>query len=207
MRQTLMRFVRPLAAAAAVTLVLGIAIYLYGRPDPPRADAEQYNVFSDYISMGLTGVSHDLGGRDRLVVILKRTTVTNMLVSKNRLNEYRVFIATLPHARRNLAITSHWPIVSLLVRNVRSEQLQERLTIPAQYVLATDAEIASGFQQRFPRSYGYLTFTRVGFNRDLTEAVFYTEHICGLCGEGKYVYLRKINGRWKVQAQFGTWIS
>src|ERR1700674_4525282 len=99
MIQKLKRLVRCLAALAALTLVIGIA-YLYGRPDPARADTEQYNVLFDYISMGLTGLSHDLGSRDRLLVILKRTTVTNMLVSKNRLNEYRVFIATLQHARR-----------------------------------------------------------------------------------------------------------
>jgi|SRR5882672_1995906 len=207
MSQKLKRLVRPLAAAVAMTLILGIAAYLYGRPDPARADDEQYKILSDYISTGLTGDSHDLGSRDGLVVILGHTTVTNMLVSKNRLNEYRELIATLPHARRNLALTSQSPILSLLVRNLCSDQLQEHFTIPAQYELATDTEIASGFQQRFPRNYGYLTFTRVGFNRDLTEAVFYTEHVCGLCGGGKYVYMRKLKGGWTVQAESGTWIS
>src|SRR5882672_7158519 len=122
MSQKLKRLVRPLAAAVAMTLILGIAAYLYGRPDPARADDEQYKILSDYISTGLTGDSHDLGSRDGLVVILGHTTVTNMLVSKNRLNEYRELIATLPHARRNLALTSQSPILSLLVRNLCSDQ-------------------------------------------------------------------------------------
>jgi hypothetical protein len=50
------------------------------------------------------------------------------------------------------------------------------------------------FFARFPSSYGALTFSRVAFNRDLTEAFFYTEHLCGLCGEGKFVYMRKTGG-------------
>jgi hypothetical protein len=25
----------------------------------------------------------------------------------------------------------------------------------------------------------------------MTEAVLYTEHFCGMCGEGKYVYMQK----------------
>lgn len=199
--------VRLFVAMAGTTLIFGIAAYLYGRPDPKLATAEQYSVLSDYISMGLTGESHDLGSRSGLVVVLKRTTVTNLLVSKNRLSEYRMLVTTLPFARHRLGLTSSWPIFSLLVRNIRSEQLEERMTIPAQYALATDAEIANGFPQRFPRNYGYLTFTRAGFNRDLTEAVFYTEHICGLCGEGKYVHMRKIDGKWVIQAESGTWVS
>ena len=39
------------------------------------------------------------------------------------------------------------------------------------------------------------------------EAIFYPEHACGLCGEGKYVLMRKINGKWMVQGESGTWIS
>jgi hypothetical protein len=63
------------------------------------------------------------------------------------------------------------------------------------------------FFRRFPDSYGVLTFSRVAFNHDLTEAFFYTEHLCGLCGEGKFVYMRKAAGKWTVAGSGGTWIS
>lgn len=199
-------------AAAAFTLIAVTSIYLCARPNPGRADSEQYNVLSDYIASGLTGYSHDLGSRDGLVVILGRTTVTDMLLRKNRFNEYLVLVGSLPYARRNLHLTSQWPILNLLVANLRPEQLHEHFTIPVQYILATENDVRTyghgpSFGQRFARSYGYLTFTRVGFNRQLTEAVFYTEHVCGLCGEGKYVYMQKLNGKWFVQAESGTWIS
>jgi hypothetical protein len=201
-----------LGAAAAITLIAVTSIYLYARPNPGRADSEMYNVLSDYIASGLTGYSHDLGSRDGLVVILSRTTVTDMLLRKNWLNEYVVLVGSLAHARRNLHLTSQWPILNLLVANLRPEQLKEHFTIPAQYVVATEDEVRRSGQdpslkQRFAHSYGYLTFTRVGFNRQLREAVFYTEHVCGMCGEGKYVHMRKLNGKWFVQAESGTWIS
>ena len=201
-----------LGGAAAFTLIVISSVYLYARPNPALADSEQYNVLSDYIASGLTGYSHDLGSRDGLVVILGRTTVTDMLLRKNLLNEYVALIGSLPHARRNLHLSSQWPILNLLVANFRSEQLKEHFAIPAEYVLATEDEVRKygqdpSLKQRFAHSYGYLTFTRVGFNRQLTDAVFYTEHVCGLCGEGKYVHMRKLNGKWFVQAESGTWIS
>jgi hypothetical protein len=198
-----LRFKHPLKviwAGAAITLIAVTSIYLYSRPSPALEDSEQYNVLSDYIAVGLTGDSHDLGSRGGLVVILGRTTATGRLL--------RIFA----HARSDLHTNSQWPILNFLVANLRSEQLKEHFTIPAEYVLATENEVQRYWDdpsliQRFARSYGYLTFSRVGFNRQLTEAVFYTEHACGLCGEGKYVYMWKFNGKWCVQSESGTWIS
>jgi len=63
------------------------------------------------------------------------------------------------------------------------------------------------FEKQFPGNYGYHTFTRVGFNRQLTEAIFDTEHMCGLCGEGKYVYMRKLDGKWVMMGEDVRWVS
>jgi hypothetical protein len=52
-----------------------------------------------------------------------------------------------------------------------------------------------------------LAFSRVAFNHDLTEAFFYTEHLCGLCGEGKFAYMRKTGGKWVVADTASTWVS
>jgi hypothetical protein len=88
---------------------------------------------------------------------------------------------------------------------------QRRFQLLARYEVATDQEMklypSEAFFVRFPSSYGALTFSRVAFNRDLTEAFFYTEHLCGLCGEGKFVYMRKTGGKWAVAETASTWIS
>jgi hypothetical protein len=198
-----MRFNHPLkviGAAAVILLTAVTSIWLYACPNTALADAEQYHVLSDYITSGLTGDSHDLGSRSGLVVIRGLTSATGRILD------------ILPRARRDLRTNSQWPILNFLVVNLRSVQLRPDLTIPAVYVLANEDEIRGYWDnpllvQRFARSYSYLTFSRIGFNRQLTEAVFYTEHACGLCGEGKYVYMRKLNGKWFVQSESGTWIS
>jgi hypothetical protein len=95
--------------------------------------------------------------------------------------------------------------------NVCDATLERRFQLPARYEVATEQEMklypSEAFFARFPSSYGALTFSRVAFNRDLTEAFFYTEHLCGLCGEGKFVYMRKTGGNWAVADTASTWIS
>ena len=97
------------------------------------------------------------------------------------------------------------------VTNLWDVTLEPKFRLPARNELATESEMKlypyEAFLRRFPNSYGMLTFSRVAFNRELTEAFFYTEHLCGLCGEGKFVIMRKTEGKWAVADSAGTWIS
>ena len=53
-----------------------------------------------------------------------------------------------------------------------------------------------------------LTFSRVGFNRDLTQAVVYLSQVAGpLGGEGVFVLLQKENGVWTPTEEITVWIS
>ena len=64
------------------------------------------------------------------------------------------------------------------------------------------------FYRMFPHSNGYIRFSRAGFNRAGDEAVVSTAWMCGsLCGEGRYVLLRKKDGQWNVETSFLTWVS
>jgi hypothetical protein len=95
--------------------------------------------------------------------------------------------------------------------NLRDLALQRKFQLPARYEIATQHEMklypSEAFSAWFPSNYGALTFSRVAFNRDLTEAFFYTEHLCGMCGEGKFVYMQKVGGKWVVVDTATTWIS
>jgi hypothetical protein len=55
--------------------------------------------------------------------------------------------------------------------------------------------------------HGFLTFSSVAFNSDMTDALFYTEHLCGLCGGGEFVLMRKTGGNWMIANWYGTWVS
>jgi hypothetical protein len=54
---------------------------------------------------------------------------------------------------------------------------------------------------------GFITLSGIGFDVSGTQAVFYIDHFCGLCGGGRYVLMEKVNGAWHVREEQYTWIS
>jgi hypothetical protein len=95
---------------------------------------------------------------------------------------------------------------------LRSHPVQ-RLTLSGPYRLADSGAVAvygengPRWEALFPQSMGYFMLSTVGFNADQTQALLQVDHLCGLCGHGGYVLLRKVNGRWDVEAEAGAWIS
>jgi hypothetical protein len=64
------------------------------------------------------------------------------------------------------------------------------------------------YYKQFPGSQGILTFSRVGFSADGTQALFYLSNRCGdLCGTGMYVLMENRNGRWTIEKEIEMWIS
>jgi hypothetical protein len=57
-------------------------------------------------------------------------------------------------------------------------------------------------------SYNFYEMTIPIFSSDKQKAYLELNHYCGgLCGSGKSIYLKKINGKWKVIDKWRTWIS
>ena len=197
-------------AVGAMVAVLLLA-HLVLRPNAELVDAEQYIVYSAYIDPGLTGDSHDLGSPDGLIVIHRNTIISNQFITTNKLNQYSFLLGSLGRAKAAIPQLRRSVLFEFFIANLRDEQLESRFRLTAKYEFPTEQEMnlypTDQFMRRFPHSYGYLTFSRVAFNRDLTEAFFYTEHVCGLCGEGKYVFMRKIDGSWIVESTASTWVS
>jgi hypothetical protein len=152
-------------------------------------------VYSAYVNSRLTGESHDLGSSKRLCVIVGTTIAPG--------------ISLLRDAKRRLPATRPSTLVAFLLSNLWGKSLTREFDISAQYLLITKTEALSyPFDSiQYPSSYGYLIFSDIGLNADSIEALFYTEHICGLCGGGEYVLMQKIAGRWKVVGESYTWIS
>jgi hypothetical protein len=64
------------------------------------------------------------------------------------------------------------------------------------------------YYKQFPRAQGILTFSRVGFNSDGTQALLYYNNTCGgLCGAGEYVIMVKRDGRWSIATEIEMWVS
>jgi hypothetical protein len=55
---------------------------------------------------------------------------------------------------------------------------------------------------------GIVAWSRVGFNADGTQALFYEGYRCGeLCGSGRYVVMQKKNGSWTIGTAIVVWVS
>jgi len=185
--------------------VLALATFALLQPSGARAEAEEYAVYSAYIRNGLTGRSHSLGSPRGTILILSHTTMSDTVEPKDWRAEFGAVVIARRDLRESFRGLSRWAVYDFILKNLFRKELSNHFDIPAHSVLLP----AIGLEDArvFPDSYGHLTFSRIGFNRNLTEAVFYTEHLCGLCGAGQYVYMRKINGRWTVPLTRGTWVS
>lgn len=64
------------------------------------------------------------------------------------------------------------------------------------------------FEQLFPGASGIISFSHVGFDSALHEAIVATSFVCGgLCGTGSRYVLRKKRGRWEVVNKWVSWVS
>jgi hypothetical protein len=202
---------RWLLIAFGLGVVALFAAHLALRPNPKLAASEQYDVLSAYIEPNLTDESHDLGSSNGLVVIDGRTTFSGPLVNSGKFNQYVSLVASTGRAKAKISQLRPFLVFEFWAANMCDLTLERRFQLTARYEIATEQEMklypSEAFFARFPSSYGALTFSRVAFNRDLTEAFFYTEHSCGLCGEGRFVYMRKTGGKWFVADTAPTWVS
>lgn len=202
---------RWLLIACSLGVIALFAAHLVLRPNPKLAASEQYHVLSAYIEPNLTGESPDLGDRNGLVVIDGRATFSEQSLNSNKFKQYVSLVASTGRARATIRQLRRSLVFEFFAANLRDVTLERGFEFHARYEVATEQEMklypSEAFFARFPSSYGALTFSRVALNRGLTEAFFYTEHLCGLCGEGKFVYMRKTGGKWVVADTASTWIS
>ena len=74
------------------------------------------------------------------------------------------------------------------------------------HYLRTDGP--KSFEQLFPGADGIISFSGVGFDSSLDEAIVSTSFVCGgLCGSGHSYVLRKRSGRWQVVDKWMVWVS
>jgi len=170
---------------------------------PARGDAsarEEYAVYSTLISQKF--VRDDT----RLVVITNPTCCANEDLDVWRMKALEPFSADT--------------LESFKTANKQSVHLEREFTLSVTYRIVDYKSIEelfasimldeswNKFYEMYPQSNGYLRLSRVGFNKERTEALVSTGWMRGeLYGEGKWYLLTKVNGAWRVQRSVGTWIS
>jgi len=64
------------------------------------------------------------------------------------------------------------------------------------------------YYKQYPGASGVVTWSRVGFNAEGTQALFYEGYRCGeLCGTGHHIVMEKKNGSWMLGPDIVVWVS
>jgi len=191
-------FRRTIAGFIAVAFVLAA----FGWIERERNKEAEYEVYSAYLSDGLLNDAHDwsTGGSVQVIIADKTISGGNLRFPFTYLFDRRVNFVGLQTSTR----------ASYLGRNLFRTRIESKFTLPNRATACITPETdysSSAFQEKFPRNMGLVVFSGVGFNRSKTQAVFYINHFCGLCGGGRYVLMERVNGVWCVKDEHYAWIS
>jgi len=193
---------RKIRNTALSLLTFLAALVVWSWTERTRNASEEYAVYSAYLSGGLLNDAHDWSVDGPVQVVIENTTKGggNLRLRALYVLDGGAHIEHLDPSTR----------VNFIVRNLLETRILPRFALPSQatVALASQQDIQSPqFQKRFPHNLGFITLSGVGFNRSRTQALFYIDHFCGLCGGGRYVLMKMVNGTWQIQAENYTWIS
>ncbi len=117
-----------------------------------------------------------------------------------------VSITDLLHYDRKSTFFKAVDSLYLIKQNLNPERIEIDSKIVGKVNFTTkDKEIS---KKNKGTHYSYYEMTIPVFSSNNQIAYLELNHYCGrLCGSGKSIYLKKINGKWKVIEKWGTWIS
>jgi len=151
----------------------------------------------------------------KVLVLQSQTTTFKMFVDDSLVSEWQrpdkfheLMKELMPEAEMQT-------LDNYILRNMGPEQLKV-WNLGINCVVATDSELLdhklgdfwTSFYKKYPNSAGLVSFSNVGFNDRHDQALVYVSRACGYtCGEGAYVLLRKVKGKWEIQIDQGLWVS
>jgi len=191
--------------AATVLVVVVASIFALFIVEQRRTQSEMGAVLSAYLADEVLNNAHDWGSGRGILIVLQREA--------QRPEAWRRRWGLLFDQRLRFPQSSLTTRTSFVLSNVLATDIHAELRLPGRVdsvvVSRRDLEQSQSvdFQKRFPNNLGYIATSQPGFNFLKTEAIFYIDHFCGLCGGGGYILMRKVNGVWRVVGQHGTWAS
>jgi hypothetical protein len=171
---------------------------------PNMREIEEYAVYSTLLMQLYKG-----GHSDR-VLIRDHTSVDGF--------DYKSHDNVLEETRRQLPVMQGETFFSFIDANEYSHPFDNRLRLPgasrfvnAQQIEGYFSEGGGGwnaFNRDYPHWGGFITFSKVGFNRDMNQALVYFSSVCGdTCGAGELVFLVKEGVVWRIKGTAVNWIS
>lgn len=187
-----------------VLLLLAAIVLLAaaGWAERERNANEEYAVYSAYLSEGLLNDAHDWSVGGPVQVVIRDTTISG---GNLRLRTLYGLAARVHFDQLHTSTRA-----SYLLRNLFQTRILPTFVLPSRATLVLTSQSDYGspeFQKNFPHNLGLVALSGVGFNPTRTQAVFYLDHFCGLCGGRRYVLMEKVDGSWRVRDEHYTWIS
>lgn len=162
----------------AAVLLITVAVILVGLSwvERERNKEEEYAVYSAYLSEGLLNDAHDLSTGGPVQVVIRDTTLPPGNL------RFRLFY--LFDGRARFGELHTLTLASYLARNLFHAHPREiRATQASNGLLHARLRVFfARIQRKFPRNMGLVALSGVGFNPSRSQAVFYIDHFCGLCG-------------------------
>lgn len=94
----------------------------------------------------------------------------------------------------------------LLQQNLNPQKLKIEKEVVERINLTTNEKEMN--KKKIGESYNFYEMTIPIFSSDKQKAYVELNHYCGgLCGSGRSIFLKKINGKWKIIDKWTTWIS
>ena len=213
------RTVRKTLVVALLSLVLGLCGCNRGRKlVAPASDltADEYNLFSAYVT--------DLqGGKDKAseskqvaeIIVLNMTQSGDDDLLPDENGHPVPWGKTAESLREKAPALQQTTIDSFRKANFQQAFIRPSFRFPIDYQLVEQTQLDSIFKNGdgwnvYYKRYGsgIVTWSRVGFNADRSQALFYESYRCGgLCGTGRYMVMEKKNSGWVIGANIVVWVS
>jgi hypothetical protein len=125
---------------------------------------------------------------------------------------------TYQHVEGSLKHLSADTMQNFRSNNAASQTLRASMVLSVQYILFSQKDRQDLFQinqsgwdifyNRYPDAPGIITFSKVGFNKTLDQALVYLGIQSNwLAGAGNFYLLKKVEGIWVIDEQVMSWIS
>lgn len=171
---------------------------------PTAREIEEYAIYSMLLKAMYQG------GHSSMAFIMDRTSVDNL--------ECKAIASPLEELRQRIPLMKQETLDSFREANRQSYPFDNRLRLPGHITWIAAEDIKSYFVeggggwQAFKRDYegvpGFFTFSKVGFNRDMNQALLYFTSTWGeKCGITSIVFLVKEDGAWRIKGSIESSIS
>jgi hypothetical protein len=191
------------------------------KPIAPAADlsVDECKVFSGYIADTFSRRRKEQDSKQPAKLVFLNTTNSgddDLLPDEN--GHSVPWEKTAESLRKKAPSLQQATIDSFRKANSQQALLHRSISSPIDYEVVTSAQLEPIFckhcgdwpeyYKRFPGAGGIVTWSRVGFNSDGTQALFYESYRCGgLCGSGRYMVMDKKNGSWMIGTDIVVWVS